>query len=281
MPVIAAVDGVQQAKQGDGISPPTDGDEVTPTGHEQAAAVQLLIEILNEAARRGHNALMKKRSYHNVMLAVVAVLALPALADDETLDDLLTNAKPAATKPAEVTGPTTAPDALGTMKPRTPAGARIGLVTLSDKTGFEGRVWTTLDTPFRVWQEDLKSYRDVALGLVKDIHVVVLSRKMEDDWRWLKEGSDVKIFSGKKYPNVELEYTFTLLNGQVITGPVVAPVYVYDGNKTRTLALYKKYKGKLDETLENVVFIESIKLSTPEVVTTAAEKRTRKLPLLD
>ena len=63
---------------------------------------------------------------------------------------------------------------------------------------------------------------------------------MEPDWRWLKEGSDQKVFSGKKYPNVELAYKFTLLNDQTVEGTVVAPVYTFDGEKKRTLAPLQK-----------------------------------------
>lgn len=226
-------------------------------------------------------------SWQLILLLALALTTL-SLADDETLEDLLRSAPPAATKPAEVTSSTspssqpasTLPDALGTMKPQTPAGARIGTLTLNNAHAYEGRIWTTLDTPFRVWIENQKTYRDIDLSLLSRIDVKVLASSLEPDWRWLKEGSDVKVYSGKKYPLVELAYRFTLLNEQIIEGTVVAPIFCFDGNQRHALALYKKYHGPLDETLENVVYIKSITLHKPDPTRAAHQKKTTKLPLL-
>ena len=173
-------------------------------------------------------------------------------------------------------------DALGTMKPQAPAGARHGTLTLNTGMSVAGDIWTTTQTPFRVWIEEDKVYRDVDLALVKRIDVKVISQTMEDDWRWLKEGSDQKVYSGKKYPDVELAYIFTLLNDQTIEGSLVAPVYVSDGKVTKTLALYKKYKGKLDETLKDLVYIQALVLDPPAADAIARnDKLTTKLPLLE
>ena len=203
---------------------------------------------------------------------------IAAQADDDVND---VSAKPAAV-PEEVTGPSSQGigDALGTMRETIPEGSRMGVLTLSNGVKIEGRVWTTLETPLRLWIDEIKAYRDVDLALIKRIEVKVLSEKMEDDWRWLKEGSDQKVFSGKKYPNVELAYTLTLLNGQVLEGTVVAPIYTFDGQKRRNLALYKKYHGKLDETLADVVYIKTIELAPAAAATQANESTTRKLPLI-
>lgn len=206
---------------------------------------------------------------------------------DDDVSEALKGAKAAASAPSGVLAPD-APgnkptsDALGTMKERTPAGARQGEIELNSGMKLRGKIWTTLETPLRVWVEEDKRYVDVDLSLVSRIDVHVLTEAMEDDWRWLKEGSDQKVYSGKKYPNVELAYKFTLINGQVVEGGVVAPIYFLDGTKTRTLALYKKYKGKLDETLKDLVYIRAVSLEPPGSEMTAAnEKKTTKLPLLD
>jgi len=209
----------------------------------------------------------------------------PGLRGQDDVSDLLQSAKPAASAPATVTSPTApgfAPtsDALGTLQKKPPAGSRLGTVTLNNGTKLEGRLWTTLDTPLRLWIEEAKTYHDVDFSLVKAIEVHVIAETMEDDWRWLKEGSDQKVFSGKKYPNVELAYKFTLLNDQTMEGTIVAPIYFVDGAKSRTLALYKHYKGNLDETLKDLVYISAITLSPP-APTAPAEQTTTKLPLLD
>jgi hypothetical protein len=208
------------------------------------------------------------------------------LAADDDVSDLLQGAKSVTTAPAQVTGPATQPgagmtDALGTMKGKAPAGAREGTVTLNNGVTLKGKIWTTLETPFRVWVEQRKAYEDVDLSLVKGVKVKVAAQSMEDDWRWLKEGSDQKVYSGKKYPLVELAYVFTLVNGQTVAGTVVAPVYMVEENgKRHSLALYKKYKGKLDETLSDVVYINSIDLKTDAAGGNARAPASGKLPLI-
>jgi hypothetical protein len=205
---------------------------------------------------------------------------------DDDVTDLLQGAKSATTAPAEVTGPATQPsaqmpDALGTMKPHLPAGARGGTVTLSNGVVLTGKIWTTLETPFRVWVEERKAYEDVDLSLVKSVEVKVVSAGMEDDWRWLKEGSDQKVYSGKKYPLVELAYVLTLVNGQTVEGGVVAPVYVVEENgKRHSLALYKKYKGTLDETMADVAYIKSIELQADAAGGNGRGPESGKLPLI-
>ena len=228
-----------------------------------------------------YNRRMDWRRLKNVQLgmcASIACLVLHVAADDD-VSDLVGGAKTVTTAPAEVTAPShDVPDALGTLKARSPAGARDGTVTLNNGETLTGQIWTTLETPLRVWVDATKSYVDVDFSDVAHIDVKVLHESMEDDWRWLKEGSDQKIFSGKKYPLVELEYAFTLVNGQKIEGGVVAPIYMLDAaGKKHALALYKKYKGKLDETLKDVAYIKTIELKGAG---NAGETRTGKLPLI-
>ena len=50
-----------------------------------------------------------------------------------------------------------------------------------------------------------------------------------------------------------------------------------DAGKKHALALYKKYKGKLDETLKDVAYIKTMELKGPG---NAEEKQTGKLPLI-
>jgi hypothetical protein len=220
--------------------------------------------------------------------AGAAMLAMGGMiAADDDVSDLFGAAKPAASAPTKVTAPD-APenkptsDALGTLKDKAPAGSRDGKVTLSNGVKIDGRIWTTQATPLRVWIEENKTYKDIDFAVVKQIDVHVITEVMEDDWRWLKEGSDQKVYSGKKYPNVDLAYKFTLVNGQEVEGTVVAPIYVVDGSKARTLALYKHYKGNLDETLKDLVYITAVTLEPASAAEKEREgKMTRKLPLLD
>ena len=234
--------------------------------------------------RHGQNSNFEFRISNFVRVCLCLSVANSLTLADDDVNDIATT--PVATAPAEATAPTTqgVTDALGTLTEKPPAGARTGTVKLSNGITVEGQIWTTLETPFRVWLEETKTYRDIDLSLIKRIDVKVLSQTMEDDWRWLKEGSDQKIYSGKKYPNVELAYQFTLLNDQTIEGTVVAPIYTADSAsppKRRTLALYKKYHGKLDETLKDITYITAIELTPPTpAILEANEKKTRRLPLI-
>jgi hypothetical protein len=214
----------------------------------------------------------------------VALMVSAALAEDN-VEDLLGAAKP-ATAPTTLTSPSATEnkptaDALGTRKPTIPDGARAGTILLNNGTKLEGRIWTTTGTSLRVWVEEDKTYRDIDLALVQRIDVHVLAETMDDDWRWLKEGSDQKVYSGKKYPNVSLAYKFTLLNGQVIEGTIVAAIHLADADKSRTLALYKTYKGNPDETLKDLVYISSITLDPSPPPAATSPQRTTKLPLLE
>jgi hypothetical protein len=232
----------------------------------------------------------RRQSLHGIAVAACLLAGAVLARADDDVADLLNNARPATTAPAAVTS-SDAPEFRPTpgataAPPRASAEARPGKIVLSDGTALTGQVWTTLQTPLRLWVEEEKRYHDVPLELVSRIEVHVLKEGLEEDWRWLKEGSDQKVYSGKKYPNVELAYRLTLLNGQAIEGTVVAPLYLLpDGpaaSRPRTLALYKKYKGELGQTLKEAVYVKEVAFSpTPEPArTTHAPAFTRTLPLL-
>jgi hypothetical protein len=213
-------------------------------------------------------------------LAASLVCSAVTLAQEDELTDILNGATTTTAPSGDLNPDAQKTDPLGTRQERVPAGARVGVITFNQGKAVEGRIWTTLETPIRVWIEELKMYRDVDWSLIKRVDVVVVSEAMEDDWRWKKEGSDEKVYSGKKYPNVELLYRFTLLNGQVIEGGAVAPIYFADGLKARQFALYKKYKGKLDETLKDLVYIKTIVLQESPAAARANDGKTAHLPLI-
>jgi hypothetical protein len=302
LPVIRTIDVHEEAQEGHRIRPAADGHQqprVPGKALTLALAVQSLVELLNKATGTGHNSSMRNAGSHGLhpnrtrgrsevrwgWVVLGAALAVSAALAEDSVDDLLGGAKP-ATAPATLTAPTATEnrptaDALGTLKPRVPEGSRAGTIVLSNGIKLDGRIWTTAGTPLRVWIEEDKVYRDIDLDLVRRIDVHVLAETMEDDWRWLKEGSDQKVYSGKKYPNVSLAYKFTLLNDQVIEGTIVAAVYCADTDKSRTLALYKSYKGNLDETLKDLVYITSVTLEPGATAAGTQPKRSTKLPLLE
>jgi hypothetical protein len=210
------------------------------------------------------------------------LLAPSARAQDDPLDDIKQLAQPATAPAGDIAPDTEGPsDPLGTKKLKAPNEARAGTVTLSSGKIYNGSIWTTLATPLRIWVEAEKRYNDLDWNLIKSIDVDVEYARMEDDWRWLKEGSDKKIYSGQKYPNVSLKYKFELVNGQKIEGTVTAPIYILDdvGTKPHAYALYKKFKGKMNQTMDDVIYIKSIHLAGNGSVA-VNRNLTTKLPLI-
>ncbi len=157
---------------------------------------------------------------------------------------------------------------------------RTGVVILSDGKTLSGRVWTTLKTPFRVWLPDIKQYRDIDIRLIKHIQVQVLAAKEIRDWRYQQEGSDIKNYSGKTRPRISFAYSFTLLNGKLITGTLDAPLYVRAAGHTANLIIYKRVEGKLGEKLSAVVYVKSVTLKVTPAIKHYAASLTRTLPLI-
>jgi hypothetical protein len=235
---------------------------------------------------------LHRARYPLIALAACALLATDASGADDDLDELFRTARPATSPatppgaPAPLSTPDQPPHAAALPTHRPPPDARNATLRLSTGATLAGPVWTTPATPLRLWIEQDKTYRDIDLALLQKIDVHVLSQTMEDDWRWLKEGSDQKVYSGKKYPNVDLAYRFTLANGQTLEGTVVAPIYLLEQSpsappRLRTLALYKKYKGPLGSPMKDLVYIQSLTFTTPpSPLTPPTTQPTTHLPLL-
>ena len=54
VPVFGAVDGVEESEEGDGVGAAADGEEEFGARGEEFAAVQVVVELLDEAARGWH-----------------------------------------------------------------------------------------------------------------------------------------------------------------------------------------------------------------------------------
>ncbi|HTV48047.1 MAG TPA: hypothetical protein VMG59_06345 [Phycisphaerae bacterium] len=198
----------------------------------------------------------------------------------QSLDSLLQNAPP-ATAPSANFSPdqnlhpfanTNSPDALE---------IRTGTVELSNSQVISGKIWTTVDTPFRVWIDDLKQYRDLDIRLVKQITVQPPSAQEIDQWRWQQEGSDIQLKSGKTEPFLKFTYTFTMLDGEKVTGTVEAPLFVQNAQQTYQMLIYKQIQGKLGESIDQVVYVKQVNLTvTPEILKFASQL-TETLPILD
>jgi hypothetical protein len=177
---------------------------------------------------------------------------------DSAMDSILGLAKkPSTTQPVASTQP-----AVNTALSNQAADdqSRAGEITMSDGKKIKGKIATTQDKPVRVWLEKEKDYEDIPFDQISSAEVDVLWERDEKEWNFKETGSDIKVYSGRTYPARQTQYTFTLTDGTVIKGDVVAPLYVTtDDGKTKTYVLYKRDKGEIGQTLKDRPYVKSVK----------------------
>jgi hypothetical protein len=184
------------------------------------------------------------------MRAIIPILLLAniAMAADPTVDWLMQQATTAPTSQ-----PSTQPTAV--FHSDDPPVGRQGTIELSDGRTIHGHIETTAEKPVRVWIEKTKEYQDIPFEMIQSIEATVLWEKDEPEWRFKASGSDVKEYTGKTYPARETTYKFTLTNGDIAEGSVVAPLYV----SNETFVLHKRDKGDAGTSLKELVYVKSVR----------------------
>lgn len=191
------------------------------------------------------------------LLSVLVILAQAAPVDP-TIDWLLSEkASTPVTQPATV--PSTQP--VSPLVNPAQAGTVWATITLSDGTTLAGNCWTTVGKPLRVWDEEKKQYVDLALEQIASMEAEVLWERDEPEWRFKTSGSDEKVHTGRSYPARETQYRITLTNGDKITGGVVAPIYLKQGDEpAKAFVLHKRAKGEVGQRLDQLVYVRSIRI---------------------
>jgi hypothetical protein len=138
--------------------------------------------------------------------------------------------------------------------------SRPGEITMSDGSKVKGKIATTTDKPIRIWVEKEKQYEDVPFDQIDTAEAELIWERDEKEWNFKETGSDIKVYSGRTYPARQTSYKFTLTDGTVIEGDVVAPLYVTtDDGKTKTYVLYKRDKGEIGQKLSDRPYVKSMK----------------------
>ena len=87
---------------------------------------------------------------------------------------------------------------------------RSGKVLLSDGTVVAGGLYLKgKRRRLRVWDKLARKYRNVQLGELSKIEVLAVRERVEKEWRFKEEGSDVKVFTGRTFPRIDFELKLT------------------------------------------------------------------------
>jgi hypothetical protein len=196
---------------------------------------------------------MRALSLSILLLSATAFAGTPAPTTDPTVDWLMNQS---TTAPA--TQPTTQPTPV--FNSNATDSSLPGVIELSDGQILHGRLSTTEKKPLRLWIESKKDYQDIPLTSIQSIQAAVLWERDEPEWHFKSTGSDIKEFTGKTYPARETSYRFTLTDGQIIDGSVVAPLILTTPAGSVNFILHKRDKGQTGQTLNQLVYITRVGL---------------------
>ncbi len=276
-PQIGAV--AQQREQRDAVRASADTDAPPPGGDGGDGGLQRGIDhwgtiLRNDGGnvvRGGVHELRKASHEHGsgwmkhtwMMIAGWMMLSYPAAAQttrpaDDTMDWLLEQA---------TTAPATQPASTPAKSPFAEVAAddgRAGRIVMSDGRVIEGTISTTHDTPIRVWDETEKAYRDIPFRLIRSLSAEIVWEREEREWQFKESGSDIKVYSGRTYPARETRYKVTLINGQSVTGGIVAPLYAPIDGERKTFVLHKRSKGEIGQALAELVYVKEVAFGAPE-----------------
>ncbi|HPU06718.1 MAG TPA: hypothetical protein PL064_05920 [Thermogutta sp.] len=147
-----------------------------------------------------------------------------------------------------------------------------GYVELSDGKIIAGKVYMTRDKRVKVFDSTLQRQREIPLNRIKQIECIVVSERMEKEWRFRETTSNVKEYTGRSYPTREYLHRITLDDGRTIEGPLSEVIYVQpepSGSSSRgqqaaiepqRFILYKTHKGPVGSDLKSLVYVKVVKL---------------------
>ncbi len=209
-----------------------------------------------------------------------AVVVGGSYAVGQSLQSLLNHA-PVTTAPASKFAPK--PHLHPFAKSSTGASVvRTGWVKLSTGQILRGSIWTTQQTPFRIWLKGIKQYRDIDIRLVREITGKIRYARQIRQYKFQQMGSDIKLYTGRTRPRIGYQFTFHLINGKTVTGAVIAPIYIRThGGKQYFYLLKKRIEGKLGQKTDSIPYVQTIHFTVTPTYRRYAEAVTRRLPLVN
>ncbi len=194
--------------------------------------------------------------------AIAAVSSEPSTQPEDNLQYWLGRAKPAGqcadSQPAEPQGTNPFKSAQAGNPDAAP-----GVVELSDGTIIAGYVYTTHETPLKVYVADERRWRRVPLLAALSVNAVVVAEEMRPHWRFGETGQPEKFYTGKEYPYRRFLWKIHLADGTHITGVIKGqPIWVArEGQRRGPFVLHERLRGPLGGELEDLIYIERIIIS--------------------
>lgn len=148
-----------------------------------------------------------------------------------------------------------------------------GFVELSDGRIIAGKIFMTRDKRVKIYDQQIQRQREIPLDRIKEIECVVVSEKMEKEYRFRETAADVKEYTGRTYPTREYLHRVTLADGRTLEGPLSEVIYIQpevtrpsssaasqQADEPLRFILYKTHKGPPGTDLKSLVFVKRIAL---------------------
>jgi hypothetical protein len=137
-----------------------------------------------------------------------------------------------------------------------------GYIKLSNGVIRPGWLYVTRDKRLKMYDEAVERQREIPWSAVERIECEIKREWMEKEWQFKETTSDVKLYTGRKYPSREYVHTVTLRNGKTITGPLAAIVYLQTSpdEEAESFLLNKRNKGEMGQKMSALIYVQEIKL---------------------
>ena len=138
-----------------------------------------------------------------------------------------------------------------------------GVLQLSDGKRIPGGLYTTRDTPWKLWVEKERRWRLIPFITVLSIEAVVIEAGMEKEWRWKEMGSDEKVYTGREKPIRRFLWKFHLIDDSYVRGSVKGqPLWIESaGRQKGPFLLHERSAGKYGQTLKQLVYLKRAVIS--------------------
>jgi hypothetical protein len=154
-------------------------------------------------------------------------------------------------------------------------------VTLSDGTVLQGRVHVTDDSIVLYNEAQARRYT-VRMAEMKALETAIERQAMEQKWIFRESGLDDKVFTGETYPVRHYRTRITFHDGRQLEGGIMPKtIYVESGGERQRFILRAQQEGKVGQTLQDLLYVQSIVFTAAGEGVRGSIEGTLKLPDLE